>query len=122
MSARPAIALAALLGTAGVLHLAAPDFFDSMVPAALPGNPRLWTYASGVAELCVAAAIAVPRTRRLGGLAAAALFVAIFPANVQMAVDWSDRSVAEQVVAYARLPLQIPLVWWAWKVHRDAGR
>lgn len=118
MSARPALALAALLGTAGVLHLVAPDFFDAMVPAELPGGPRLWTYASGVAELGVAAAIAVPRTRRLGGLAAAVLFVAVFPANVKMAIDWSDRSVTEQVVAYARLPLQIPLVWWAWRVYR----
>lgn len=118
MSARPALALAALLGTAGVLHLVAPDFFDAMVPAELPGGPRLWTYASGVAELGVAAAIAVPRTRRLGGLAAAVLFVAVFPANVKMAIDWSDRSVTEQVVAYARLPLQIPLVWWAWRVCR----
>lgn len=120
MSARPALALAALLGAARVLHLAVPDFFDSMVPAALPGDPRWWTYASGVAELGVAAAIAVPRTRRLGGLAAAALFVAVFPANIAMAIDWSDRSVTEQVVAYARLPLQIPLIWWAWRVHRNA--
>ena len=120
MSARPALALAAFLGAAGVLHLATPDFFDSMVPAALPGDPRWWTYASGVAELGVAAAIAVPRTRRLGGLAAAVLFVAVFPANITMAIDWSDRSVAEQVVAYGRLPLQIPLIWWAWRVHRNA--
>ena len=120
MTSRPgaAAALAALLGTAGVAHLVAPAFFDAMVPAELPGGPRPWTYASGVAELGVAAAIAVPRTRRLGGLAAAALFVAVFPANVKMAVDWSDRSLAEQLLAYGRLPLQIPLVLWAWRVYR----
>ena len=50
--------------------------------------------------------------------AAAALFVAVFPANVQMALDWSDRSPVEQAVAYARLPLQIPLIWWALRVAR----
>jgi uncharacterized membrane protein len=116
----PALLLAGLLGTAGVLHVAAPDFFDAMVPEALPGQPRFWTLLSGAAELGVATAIAVPRTRRLGGLAAAALFVAVFPANVQMALDWSERSVAEQAVAYGRLPLQIPLIWWAWRVRRDA--
>jgi uncharacterized membrane protein len=44
----------------------------------------------------------------------------VFPANVKMAIDWSDRSVAEQAVAYGRLPLQIPLVLWALKVRRDA--
>jgi hypothetical protein len=37
-----------------------------------------------------------------------------------MAVDWSDRSVTEQAIAYGRLPLQIPLVLWALKVRRDA--
>lgn len=115
---RSAAALAGLLAGAGVLHFVAPDFFDAMIPDALPGDPRAWTYASGVAELGVAAAVAVPRTRRLGGYAAAALFVAVFPANVWMAIDWSDRSLAERAIAYARLPLQIPLIWWAVKVAR----
>lgn len=116
-----ALALAAFLGSAGVLHFATPDFFDTMVPGVLPGEPRLWTRLSGAAELAVAAAVAAPRTRRLGGLTAAALLVAVFPANVAMAVDWSDRSTVEQAVAYGRLPLQIPLVWWAWRVYRGAG-
>ena len=51
-----------------------------------------------------------PRTRRLGGLAAAALFVAVLPANVQMARDWRDRPAPLRLAAYARLPLQVPLV------------
>lgn len=124
MKPRPvaAVALAAFLGAAGIAHLVAPAFFDAMVPAVLPGESRLWTYASGVAELGVAAAIAVPCTRRWGGLAAAALFVAVFPANIKMAIDWSDRSLTEQLIAYGRLPLQIPLILWAVKVYRDAGR
>ncbi|WP_300011764.1 hypothetical protein [Pseudonocardia sp.] len=117
---RTALALAGLLGAAGTLHFVAPEFFDGMVPDVLPGGPRLWTYVSGAAEIAVAVAVAVPRTRRPGGLAAAALFVAVFPANVEMAIDWSDRSLTEQVIAYARLPLQVPLIWWAWRVHRDA--
>ena len=114
-----AIALAALLAGTGAAHFAVPAYFDEIVPPQLPGTDRFWTLASGVAELVVAAAITVPRTRRLGGLAAALLFVAVFPANVKMAIDWSDRSAAEQVVAYARLPLQIPLILWAIKVRRD---
>ncbi len=117
---RAALLLAGLIGTAGAVHFVAPEFFDGMVPTALPGGPRLWTYVSGAAEIGVAAAVAVPRTRRLGGLTAAVLFVAVFPANIEMAIDWSDRSVTEQVIAYARLPLQIPLIWWGWRVYRDA--
>jgi uncharacterized membrane protein len=113
---REALALAALLVTSGVAHFAGPKPFDSIVPRALPGSPRAWTYVSGAAELAIAAALAVPRTRRLGGLAAAGLFAAVFPANVQMAVDWRNRPARQRVVAYARLPLQLPLIWWGLRI------
>ena len=119
-SPRPALALAALLAVAGVTHFAYPKPYDRIVPTALPGTPRTWTYLSGAAELAVAAAVAVPRTRRLGGLAAAALFTAVFPANVKMAVDARGRSRPEQLATVARLPLQVPLVIWALRVSRSA--
>lgn len=118
---RAAVAMSTFLAGGGVMHFLAPAFFDAIVPTQLPGTARFWTLASGVAELGVAAAVAVPRTRRLGGLAAAALFVAVLPANVKMAVDWSDRSPRERAVAYGRLPLQVPLVLWALTVRRNAA-
>jgi len=120
-SRRPALRLAAVLAGAGVLHFVRPTPFDGIVPRALPGDARTYTYVSGAAELAVAAALTVPRTRRLGGTLAAALFVAVFPANVQMAVSWlrSDRiSPAAKAGALVRLPLQIPLITEAWKVRR----
>jgi uncharacterized membrane protein len=113
-----ALGLAGLLTATGVLHFAAPRPFDTIVPRSLPGSPRRWTYASGVAELVVAAAIAHPRTRRIGGLAAAALFVAVFPANVKMAIDWRHAPPAYRAIAYGRLPLQLPLIAWARRVAR----
>jgi uncharacterized membrane protein len=119
---RSCTALAGLLATSGVLHFAQPKPFDSIVPRSLPGSPRTWTYLSGAAELAVAAAVAHPRTRTLGGLAAAGLFVAVFPANVKMAVDWRTASPARRVVAYGRLPLQLPLVWWGLRVADAASR
>jgi len=82
----------------------------------------MWTYVSGVAELAVAVTIANPKSRREGGLAAAALFVAVFPANVKMARDWSDRPAPAKVAAVGRLPLQVPLVWWALKVAGSAAK
>lgn len=112
--------MSVLLGAAGVTHFVSPAFYDAIVPTQLPGTARFWTLASGVAEFGVAAAVAVPKTRKLGGLAAAALFVAVLPANIKMAVDWSDRSTREQAIAYGRLPLQIPLVLWAMKVRKNA--
>lgn len=117
---RGALALASLLAVAGITHFARPEPYDRIVPGWIPGQPRIWTYASGAAELAVAAAIISPRTRRNGGLAAATLFAAVFPANVQMAVNWRHRCAALRTIAYARLPLQAPLVWWALKVAASA--
>lgn len=95
-----------------------PQQFDDLVPTALPGSERSWNYGAGAAELVVAATLVHPRTRRLGGGLAALLFVCVFPGNVKMAWDWRHRSGGEQVLAYLRLPLQVPLVLWARRVRR----
>jgi uncharacterized membrane protein len=119
--ARSALALAVLLGAAGVTHFVKPAPYDSIVPRALPGEPRTWTYVSGVAELAVAAAVAAPKTRKLGGLAAAGLFAAVFPANVKMALDYRNRGPRAKAIAWGRLPLQVPLIVWALRVRRSAA-
>jgi uncharacterized membrane protein len=109
--------LAVLLGGAGALHFTAPQAYDGLIPSFLPA-PRAWIYASGVAELACAAAVAVPRTRRVGGLATAALLVAVFPGNLWMVVEPGG---VPRWAAVARLPLQIPLVLWALQVARAAS-
>ena len=113
-----ALLLGGLLGVTGALHFLTPGSFDQIVPAVLPA-PRLWTYASGVAELAVAAAVLARRTRHRGALAAAVLFVGVLPANVQHALQAEG---TEQVLALLRLPLQVPLVLWALQVRRAALR
>ena len=95
--------------------------FADIVPPQLP-SPVALVYASGAAELACAVGLAIPRTRRAAGWATAALFVAVFPGNVQMALDGGDRSTAYQAVVYARLPLQVPLVVWAVSVARHRQR
>lgn len=117
---RTAAFLGALLGGAGVMHMLRPEPFDTIVPPALPGPARGYTYASGLAELAVAGLLVVPRTRRLGGVAAAALFVAVFPANVQMAYDWRHARPRRRAIAYGRLPLQGVLIGQALHVARNA--
>lgn len=120
---RPALALAGLLAGAGVMHFVTPKFFDAIVPPALPGEARTYTYASGVAELAVAGTLAVPRTRRLGGRLAALLFLAVFPANVQMAVDVTTNPKASPLFKLGtilRLPLQLPMITTALSVSRKA--
>jgi uncharacterized membrane protein len=112
--------IAALLLGAGVTHFLAPKPFDDIIPAELPGNPRLYTYASGVAEVTIGALLLARCTRRSAALAAAALFVAVFPANINMVRLWWDKPWLMRIAALARLPLQIPMITEALKVRRNA--
>lgn len=114
-------AMPAALGAMGVLHFVAPKQFDALIPPELPGSRRTWTYGSGVAELAVAGLLADRRTRALGGAAATALFVGVFPGNLQMARAWRGRPVwPNQVIAWGRLPLQIPMILAADRIRRGA--
>ncbi|OBG79977.1 hypothetical protein A5699_12265 [Mycobacterium sp. E802] len=121
ISSAPARRMAALLLGMGTLHFVAPKPFDSIIPAELPGTPRFYTYASGVGELATGALLAAPRTRRLGALAAIALFVAVFPGNVNMVRLWWDKPWPMRIVAIARLPLQIPMITGALRVYRNSS-
>lgn len=112
--------IAALLLGVGTVHFLAPKPFDDIIPAELPGSPRFYTYVSGVAEVVIGALLLVPRTRRSAALAAAALFVAVFPGNLNIIRLWWDKPWPMRVIAIARLPLQIPMIAEALKVRRNA--
>jgi len=115
-----ALRLGVMLLGVGATHFLAPKPFDTIVPAELPGSPRFYTYASGVAELATGALLLAPPTRRPAGLAAALLIASVFPANVNMVRLWWDRPWPWRIAAIARLPLQIPMVTQALKVWRSA--
>ncbi|GED99868.1 hypothetical protein nbrc107696_03150 [Gordonia spumicola] len=114
--------LSAILLVPGVLHFVAPEPFDGIVPDEVPGDKRMWTYASGAAEIGLGAAVLVPRTRRTAAGLAALLFIAVFPANVNMIRLWVDKSTLMKSIAWARLPLQVPLIVLALLVRRGAPR
>jgi uncharacterized membrane protein len=116
-AARARLMGAGLLGI-GTLHFLAPKPFDDIVPAELPGSARLYTYASGAAELGVGGLLLSPPTRKLGALAAAALYVAVFPANLNMVRLWKNKPLFMRLGALARLPLQIPMITQAIKIYR----
>ncbi len=109
---------------AGIGHFVFPKGLDAIVPEFLPGDPRFWTYLSGLAEIAIGIALLTPLTAKLGSTpirliaayAALALFIAVYPANIKMAVDWSSRPMPDPLFAYARLPLQFGLFYWAWSV------
>lgn len=120
------VGLAALFLTSGAIHLARPQTYEPIVPHAL-SRKREIVYASGVAEIVCALGLLHPRTRKVAGLASAALLVAVLPANVQMSADHAKRaqrrddvgSKAFFAATVARLPMQWPLIRTA---LRAAGR
>jgi uncharacterized membrane protein len=118
-----ALGLVAVLAGAGITHFTNPGFYEPIVPRPL-GSARAWVLGSGVVELAAAVLVARRRTRRLGGLLAAATFVGVFPANVKAALDGGmahlDPPMNSPAVAWLRLPLQVPLIGWALRVARTA--
>jgi len=113
-------ALAAILTGVGVLHFATPKMFDESIPVELPGNPRAYTYVSGVAEFVIAAGLLTAKTRRVSGLVAAAFLVAVYPANLNTVRIWWRRPKL-RAFAIARLPLQFPLIAAALRIWRRGG-
>lgn len=122
VSQRPAYRMGLMLIGVGVGHFLRPKPFDAIVPAELPGNARIYTYASGLAEVGVGTMLLVPRTRSLGALLAAALYTAVFPANLNMVRLWRDKPLPMRFAALARLPMQAPMITQALAIRRHAPR
>lgn len=112
--------LGAMLLGVGTLHFLAPKPFDDIIPAELPGSPRFYTYASGVAELVIGALLLPRRTRRPAAGAAAALFIGVYPGNLNMVRLWWGKPWPMRIAALARLPLQFPMITAAIKVYRNS--
>ena len=112
-------ALAVVMAGAGLSHFFAPRPYEQIVPHLL-NDPGLWVRLSGAVEIGCALLLVWPRTRRLGGWLSAAVLVAVFPANVQMALDGGLAGkgfpLGSPTIAWLRLPLQVPLVAWATRI------
>ncbi len=111
----PRLLLAATYLVGGTLHFLRPRVYESVVPDALPAKREL-VYASGVAEILGGAGVLHPRTRTAAGWWLIATLVAIFPANVQMAVHSERYRAIPAPLLWLRLPLQAVLIAWAWRV------
>jgi uncharacterized membrane protein len=99
---------------AGIMHFARPRMYEAIMPDYLPAHRPL-VYASGVAEAVGGAALLHPRTRRLGGRLSVATLVAVFPANLHMALhpERYPGIPGGRRALYARLPVQLLLIAWA---------
>jgi uncharacterized membrane protein len=116
---------------AGVAHFARPDFFEAIVPDWFPGA-ALANRASGAAELLLGIGMFNAATRKISALGLVVLTIAVFPANIDAAVNKVEpklvdgrftRSVgtATGPANWARLPVQLPLLWWLWREFRNAA-
>lgn len=110
--------LSGLMMGVGILHFASPAFFVELMPRAIPEGlhvPLVWL--SGVFEILGGLGLFPERTRRLSAFGLMALYVAVFPANVRMALDPAHFHVPAWA-AYARLPFQLLFLAWAYRYTR----
>lgn len=99
----------------GVSHFTDPEFFVAIMPPYMPAHLEL-VYLSGVFEILGGVGILVPQTRRFAGWGLLALLVAVYPANVHMAMNPELFPDISPTALYARLPMQFVmagLVWYA---------
>ncbi len=112
--------LSAIFAVSGALHLSRPQIYEPLMPAFVPAHREV-ILGSGVAELLCAAGLLHPRTRSTAGWASAALLVAVYPGNLKMASDAArSGSTRFKAIAFARLPLQIPMIRAALRAARGA--
>jgi uncharacterized membrane protein len=115
---RRTLPVAALFLTSGTLHFVRPRLFEAIVPPQL-GDPRALVALSGAAEIAGALGLLIPQTRRAAGLGLIALLLAVWPANIFMALEAERfRRVAPAWLLWARVPLQLALIGWVERVSR----
>ena len=119
MPSRPRIVLGAFFLAAGALHFIRPRPYESIMPAALPAHREL-VYLSGAAEMAGGAGVLADRTLRPAGWGLIATMLALFPANINMAVDAERFRQIPEPLLWARLPLQAAIVYWIWRVTSAA--
>ncbi len=109
------IAAAIFFVAAGANHFGEPDFYRKIVPPGF-GSPGILVWISGVAEIAGGIGLLIPRLRWWAGWGLIALLIAVFPANIYMAV--SPQSISDlhypRWSLWLRLPLQIVFIAWVW--------
>src|SRR5688572_9905415 len=117
-------ALAAFFTFAGVMHFVIPRGYEAIVPAYIPMSPKLAVEISGVAEIAGGLAVIPPPSRSIARWWLLGLLLAVFPANVHMAVSPEqirglDLNRVPRWALWARLPLQPPAMVWVWRATRS---
>ena len=115
------LGLSAFFVVAGANHFVNPDFYLAIMPPYLPAHLEL-VYVSGVFEILGGIGVLVPAVRALAGWGLVLLLVAVFPANLHMALHPELFYDLPTFALYLRLPLQVLFVAWAyWSTRLPRG-
>jgi uncharacterized membrane protein len=111
-----------IMGTAYVVagagHFIATRMYENIMPDYLPAHHEL-VLLSGVAEIAGGIGVCVPKLQRPAAWGLVALLVAVMPANIWMAQHPERYPGIPLWAIWLRLPLQLPLIWWAWRYTRE---
>jgi uncharacterized membrane protein len=113
-------ALAAFFSFTGTMHFVIPKSYEATVPEYVPISPKAAVFHSGWAEMAGGLAVIPPSTRKVARWWLIALLVAVFPANVHMAVSPEqirglDLDRVPRWALWARLPLHLVAIVWVWR-------
>jgi uncharacterized membrane protein len=102
---------------AGTGHFVATRLYESIMPDYLPAHHEL-VLISGAAEIAGGLGVLIPQTRRAAAWGLVVFLVAVMPANIWMAQQPERYPDIPLWAIWLRLPLQLPLIWWAWRYTR----
>ena len=111
--------LAAFFINVGVDHFVNPEFYLSIMPPAFPLHLEA-VYISGFFEILGGVGVLIPRLRKIAGWGLVALLVAVYPANIYMAITPEAFPEASVALLYVRLAFQFLFIYWAYSVTRPA--
>jgi len=111
--------MATLYIIAGTLHFILTPLYIAIMPPYLPAH-RALVLISGAAEIAggIGLLLPIPAIQRAAAWGIIALLIAVFPANLYMAAHPAAFPTIPPWILWARLPIQVPLIYWAWLYTR----
>jgi uncharacterized membrane protein len=98
---------------AGTLHFVKSKMYVRIMPPWIGWQLQL-VYISGACEILLGLLLFPESTRSFAAWGIIALLIAVFPANIQMTINYFHYNNPIKWLTVVRLPLQLLLIWWAW--------
>ncbi len=112
-------AMSTLYIIAGSNHFISPEFYMKIMPPYIPWHTQI-VYASGAIEILLGTLLIPLSTRKIAAWGIIVLLIAIFPANINMMLNYLHQKNSELWITILRLPLQLILIWWAYTFTKAA--